>query len=117
MERTIRLLDGEHVLRTPTYYGLQLIDDLGGNDGSVMGSLPAVLAALLTDAEELDAAGNPMKMWHPVAVAKLIPMDKPIDDIWADVSVLIEDSIPKAPKGKAAKGETDPTPPPGGTSA
>ena len=105
MERTITLTSGDYVLKTPSYYGLQLIDEYGGNEGALMGRLPKVLAALLTDSEPLDAKGLPRKTWDPVAVAKLIPMDKPFDVIWEIVAELIDDALPET---KAASSDRPP---------
>ena len=113
MERTITLIDGEHNVRTPSYYGLQLIDEYGGNEGALMGRLPKVLAALLTDSEPLDTKGLPRKTWDPVAVAKLIPMDKPLDALWEIVAALIDDALPES---KAASPDR-PQKRPGGQSA
>ena len=105
MERTITLIDGEHIVRTPSYYGLQLVDEYGGNEGALMGRLPKVLAALLTDSEPLDAKGLPKKTWDPVAVAKLIPIDQPFDALWEVVAELIDDALPDT---KAASSDRPP---------
>ena len=105
MERTITLIDGEHNVRTPSYYGLQLIDEYGGNEGALMGRLPKVLAALLTDSESLDAKGLPRKTWDPVAVAKLIPLDAPSDMLWEVIGELLNDALPET---KAASADRPP---------
>lgn len=109
MQRTIRLSDGEHVLTTPTYYGLQLMDEFGGNDKSIMRRLPACLAALLTDSEPVDKKGLPKREWSPVQVAKMIPIDTPVDGLWEIVSELIADAVPKG----TGESSSDPTTPAG----
>ena len=94
MEKTITLLDGDHVLKTPSYYGLQLIDEYGMESTSIMASLPTAIAALLTDSEPLDAKGMPSRTWYPVQVAKLIPTDSKSEDLWEVITALIEDAVP-----------------------
>jgi len=93
-ELTIRLLDGEHVLRPPTYYGMQLMDEYGQGATTELAALPASLAALLTDAEPLDSRGEPARVWHPVEVSKLIPMDGR-DNMWDVISALVEEALPQ----------------------
>ena len=105
MERTITLIDGEHIVRTPSYYGLQLIDEYGGNEGALMGRLPKVLAALLTDSEPLDAKGLPKRTWDPVAVAKLIPLDVSAESLWETIGELLNDALPDS---KAASSDRPP---------
>ena len=97
MERTITLTDGEHVIKTPTYYGLQLIEENGGSQGSVVGRLPAIIAALLTDAEPLDDKGHPRKVHDPVVVAKSIPVDGTADALWEAVGEILNSAMPDAP--------------------
>ncbi len=108
MERTITLTDGEHTLRTPTYYGLQLIDELGGNKGSMMKRLPAILAALLTDSEPLDERHRPAREWGIVEVAKLIPLDAPADALWEATAELMTDAMPPAKEEPSGRPPTRP---------
>ena len=109
MERTITLTDGEHVIKTPTYYALQLLDENGGNSGSIVSRLPRILAALLTDSEPLDK-GEPKKVWTVAEVSKLIPTKAPADPLWDAIRELMDDALPDAP----ASAPDRPTTRPGG---
>ena len=77
----VTLLDGVHILKTPTYFGVALMED---SDLSLAPSgavkltglnIAKILAALLTDAEELDARKQPEKEWTAAEAGRLIPTD------------------------------------------
>ena len=88
MERVVTLTDGPHKLRTPSHYALDLMDGdgvhfIGVTDEKreAMAAMPpmrylaVVLAAMLTEAEPVDAAGEPAKHWTYPEVLRLLPLD------------------------------------------
>lgn len=117
----LELTDGKHIVSTPTFYALQLmqengIDLLGKRVEVTPAIVPKILAALLTDAEPLDDHDNPSVVWNPVAVAKAMRIDAYTDYLDL-VTELITDALtsgdePKAEnrpnRKKAAAGETKP---------
>lgn len=109
---TVKLADGKHKLNTPTFYALQLMSEHGVDfdDGAIgYSDISGILAALLTDSEPVDKKGLPKREWSPVQVAKMIPIDTPVDGLWETVSELIADAVPKG----TGESSSDPTTPAG----
>lgn len=115
------LADGDtHFIGTPSYYALGLMKQYGfdlANPGNVKTdettgeeyvdidpfvSIPAILAALLTDAEPF-SNGRPQKVWTFEEAAKLVPTGE-LEGLMNAVSSLLEDAAPAAPKPSKSKG-------------
>lgn len=101
--KTLVLLDGEHVLSPPTFFSLTLMEDFGVDllSGAVTAkTIPAVLAAILTDSEPL-IDGEPSKMWTPTMAAKLLrPSD--MESVMGVVTDLLAEAFPEG-KGESGR--------------
>ena len=85
MSKTIKLRDGKHTLKPPTFYALQLASEYGVDFEQTdfkYSDISAMLAAFLTDSEPLTEDGTPVKVWTPTMAAKVIEP--------ADVSMVLQ---------------------------
>jgi len=108
----VTLLDGVHILKTPTYHGVALIEDSNlslNADGIVRLTglnITKILAALLTDSEPLDDRMMPAKVWTEAEAGRLIPADTRGDVQKAVVSLYVAYSTDEDDDSAAEEGDS-----------